>query len=74
MFDSISQKYDIIVEFTTLTIDKAMSSILYPFILKIDRLKILDSAITEKQAINIFGISISDIYAITGLIILKIRD
>lgn len=56
----------------SLAIDKAMSSILYPFILNIDRLKILDSAITEEQAINIFGISISDVYNITGLIILRV--
>ncbi len=56
----------------SLAIDKAMSSILYPFILNIDRLKILDSAITEEQSIDIFGISISDIYDITGLIILRV--
>ena len=63
---------DLLDKSDSLAIDKAMSSILYPFILNIDRLKILDSAITEEQAINIFGISISDIYDITGLIILRV--
>lgn len=56
----------------SLAIDKAMSSISYPFILNIDRLKILDFSITEEQSKNIFGISISDIYNITGLIILRV--
>lgn len=63
---------DLLDKSDSLAIDKAMSSILYPFILNIDRLKILDSAITEEQAINIFGTSISDIYDITGLIILRV--
>lgn len=49
---------DLLDKSDSLAIDKAMSSILYPFILNIDRLKILDYAITEEQAINIFGISI----------------
>lgn len=63
---------DLLDKSDSLAVDKVLGSIPYPFILNIDRLKILDSAITEEQAINIFGISISDIYAITGLIILRV--
>lgn len=56
----------------SLAIEKAMNSIAYPFVLNIDRLKVLDSSITEEQAKDIFGISISDIYNITGLIIIRV--
>lgn len=53
-------------------IEKAMNSIIYPFIANIDRLKILGSSITKDDAIKIFGISISDIYIITSIIILRV--
>ncbi len=56
----------------TFSIEKAMNSIAYPFLLNIDRLKILEQSITNEQARMIFGISVSDIYNITGLIIIRI--
>lgn len=54
------------------SIEKAVNSISYPFLLSIDRLKILDESITYEQAKNIFGMSISDIYNITALIIIRV--
>lgn len=55
----------------SLKVEKALGNISYPFIINIDRLKILENSITEDLAIKIFGMSFSDIYKITGLIILR---
>ena len=49
-----------------------MNSIPYPFLLNIDRLKVLNESITEQESKDIFGISISDIYNITALIIIRV--
>lgn len=54
------------------SIEKAMNSISYPFLLNIDRLKVLNESITEQESKDIFGISISDIYNITALIIIRV--
>lgn len=55
-----------------LEVEKKIGNISYPFYVNIDRLKILEKSISENIAITIFGISICDIYNITGLIILRI--